>query len=106
MGTIDQEIAAFINDGQTKEQAQELYESLNNINDYENCKWGYTFLNASSIYDNVSFNFSGTSLLPVPLPVPLPVSRSVQSYITNCLTKSKLVKTLISTLLWRSFTAT
>ena len=73
MGTINEEIAAFINDGQTKEQdqtlaeARELYESLNNINDYENCKWGYTFLNASSIYDNVSFNFSGTVLHPVPL---------------------------------------
>ena len=59
VGTIDQEIAAFINDGQTKDEARELYESLNNINDYENCKWGYTFLNASSIYDNVAFNFSG-----------------------------------------------
>ena len=75
MGTINEEIAAFINDGQTKEQnatlnnAQQIYASLNNPADYENCKWGYTFLNASSLYDQVSFNFSGPVLLPVLFPV-------------------------------------
>ena len=75
MGTINEEIAAFINDGQTKEQnatlnnAQQIYESLNNPADYENCKWGYTFLNASSLYDQVSFNFSGSVWLRVLLPV-------------------------------------
>ena len=86
MGTINEEIAAFINDGQTKEQnqtlakARELYESLNNVNDYENCKWGYTFLNASSIYDNVAFNFSGTVLLPVSLPVQSDIRRKLRTH--------------------------
>ena len=78
MGTINEEIAAFISDGQKKENttaanAQQMLNDLNNANDYENCKWGYTFMNASSIYHGVAFNFSGSVLLLILLPVILPV---------------------------------
>ena len=77
MGTINEEIATFISDGQEKDAVDnslQILQQLNNANDYENCKWGYTFMNASSIYNDVSFNFSG----PVLLPTRLQINSSVQ----------------------------
>ena len=62
MGTINEEIATFISDGKEKDvvdNSLQVLQQLNNVNDYENCKWGYTFMNASSTYNDVSFNFSG-----------------------------------------------